>query len=478
MGRVSNMTAFGQWAGFSQGTNVGRSSIMTLLAIAGVGIGVFIFSLVACSREEPPRRKSVWVEEEKSNPNKVIYCSGGFLGDQLNKKAIEWTIKEFEFRNPGVKVIVDYSSSDSEDVRIVKMIRSGRIDRDIVEVMPFIYRYVAAALNDPDWAKKHLVDFSEVEGFLEAHKPYIAQDESFRLGGIFSGPYIYSFYCCTWYNKRLGKQIGLSLGEGALSLSALQDCVERIAAYNQTAAVPVCAFANNGEGFALRIAFRSLLLSAVVDEQGNLPESLSPEVRKAALKRTSQAFETMGSFHPLGVPGQKPADLLLQDKAVFYLGTTDFYSEMVASPFYSGLEGFDLLELPAFGRVNYVPGQLSPSWAVMKNSPNRDLAIRFLQFLTEPFVVENWVRVTKNPTGLRETLYAPSLDDDCASRFLIREFEEYDGMIRNPTLEVNRLWSEGSTNLLFSSSDAIFDLMSGRISSDEFYIKVMREQKK
>ena len=53
-----------------------------------------------------------------------------------------------------------------------------------------------------------------------------------------------------------------------------------------------------------------------------------------------------------------------------------------------------------------------PFWAVMKNSPNREAAIRLMQFWSRPEIAEKWVRYTKNPTGLTGNLYDPEYGQD------------------------------------------------------------------
>lgn len=56
---------------------------------------------------------------------------------------------------------------------IAKMIRSGRIDWDVVWMDPTIYQVVAEELNNPDWGRKYLVDFSEFPDIKAAHQSFL-----------------------------------------------------------------------------------------------------------------------------------------------------------------------------------------------------------------------------------------------------------------------------------------------------------------
>ena len=51
-------------------------------------------------------------------------------------------------------------------------------------------------------------------------------------------------------------------------------------------------------------------------------------------------------------------------------------------------------------------------WAVPKNAPNRDEAVKFLLAMSKPDVAEKWSRYTKCPTGIKGNITSVSFGKD------------------------------------------------------------------
>jgi ABC-type glycerol-3-phosphate transport system substrate-binding protein len=61
-------------------------------------------------------------------------------------------------------------------------------------------------------------------------------------------------------------------------------------------------------------------------------------------------------------------------------------------------------EYPVFKQSPICFGGYFVIWAVLKKSPNRERAIRFLLSVNTPDVAEKWVRYNKSPTGIKGNL--------------------------------------------------------------------------
>jgi ABC-type glycerol-3-phosphate transport system substrate-binding protein len=61
-------------------------------------------------------------------------------------------------------------------------------------------------------------------------------------------------------------------------------------------------------------------------------------------------------------------------------------------------------ELPVFKPSPACYGGYFVTWAVLKNSPHRDQAIKLLMSFNKPDVAEKWGRYTKSPTGIKGNL--------------------------------------------------------------------------
>jgi hypothetical protein len=92
--------------------------------------------------------------------------------------------------------------------------------------------------------------------------------------------------------------------------------------------------------------------------------------------------------------------MLLDDDALFIVGGTFMYSQ------YRGTDAARSVKMrpvenPALGPARVLVGDYTPVFAVMKNSPRRDVAVDFLMSSATPKNAERWVRYTKNLTGVR-----------------------------------------------------------------------------
>jgi len=103
---------------------------------------------------------------------------GHWKGEDLRERFVLELRREYEFLHPEVSVNLVFGvdlpgGNPDHKVRsaeaIVEMIRTGRIDWDIVFLDIAVYEFVAERLKDPAWTALHLVDFSLVPGFPATH---------------------------------------------------------------------------------------------------------------------------------------------------------------------------------------------------------------------------------------------------------------------------------------------------------------------
>jgi ABC-type glycerol-3-phosphate transport system substrate-binding protein len=60
--------------------------------------------------------------------------------------------------------------------------------------------------------------------------------------------------------------------------------------------------------------------------------------------------------------------------------------------------------MPVFKPSPACYGGYFVTWAVLKNSPHREQAVKLLMSLNKPDVAEKWARYTKSPTGVKGNL--------------------------------------------------------------------------
>jgi ABC-type glycerol-3-phosphate transport system substrate-binding protein len=352
-----------------------------------------------------------------NEPAPPLRWMGHWKDEGLREKLVLDVLDDFRFENQDIQVqfafaadVLPEKSIAAEAALITEMIRSGKIIWDVVWLDDSIYQSVAAELNDPDWGRKHLVDFAEIPGFKETHKPFLVEsaDCHKRTGGVFAGPYIEGFFYALWYNTRVADKLGLHIREEEMSADDLLGYVQQVDEYNRTADVPVSPFVDfKHSGSFGRLAY-NLFLSASTEND--------PEKDRQVVRQVLNTFEKLGQLHPVLYRNpddnwQNAARLLMDDKALFLIEPTWRYNTLQAD-FPQLLDKMRLAQLPGFQKQRYYVGGFMPVWAVMKNSPNRVEAIRLMQFWSKPEIAEKWVRYTKNPTGLAGNLYDPIYGND------------------------------------------------------------------
>ncbi len=406
----------------------------------------------ACSSQEVANPAPAPASDSNSNSNsKSVPVAGKTIADDKNTPAdktvtLTWMghwkdedkredlvrefAKDFEFRQPGVKVelvfaadIIGYKSHNDTGKFIVDMIRSDNIEWDIIWLDHIIYTEIATVLNDPAWGKKHLVDFAQYPDFVAAHKDYITANPIYRanFGGIFVGPYLEGFVSALYYNRDVAERVGVAVPATGMTYNQFRDALEKLHQYNRAHGTDIRGFLDAHDRPMLRFLFDRLVKCELADIE-EVRELKASAEKLAALRKALNAFEELSQYRPVSAAhvAQKWRDtrhLLLDDELLFHPDGTWMYSHW--RPMDEGrLDKIVPAESVAFAAgCNHYNGGYIPTWAVLQNAPNRDLAAEFLRAMATPQQAEKWVRYAKNPTGLKGHLSEPTFGGDAFERF-------------------------------------------------------------
>ena len=130
-------------------------------------------------------------------------------------------------------------------------------------------------------------------------------------------------------------------------------------------------------------------------------------------------------------------------------------------------------ELPVFQKVNHYSGSFISTWAVMKDAPNREEAIKLMMFWSRPYVAEKWVRYAKAPTGLAGNISLSDIGEDPFSRFLAEITDKYGGNIHYSD---NSGYILGKKNQLLQQNinKKLLQLLEGNITAQQAYDEIMK----
>jgi hypothetical protein len=76
------------------------------------------------------------------------------------------------------------------------------------------------------------------------------------------------------------------------------------------------------------------------------------------------------------------------------------------------------IELPVFSPVPYYLGEFIMDYAALKNSPNKDSAVRWMRHLSSGDAAEDWTHYAKSPSGSKSDLDAASSGGDVHESFI------------------------------------------------------------
>ncbi len=386
--------------------------------------------------------------------------------------------RNFSFRHQDIHVNLQFpeqivGTNDKVVVAhlITDMIRKGKIDWDIVWMDNHIYQFVAEELEDPFWGSKHLVNFEQVPGFIKSQKPFIVEDPAYRnqTGGILVGPYIEGYYYALYYNRDLAAKIGIQVKPFGMTFDDLLGYVKAAARYNQNAKDKIPIFFDAYDLPSMEALFQNLAKSWIGDYAATTTEQSSP-LKLDAMYKGFQAFEELGKYRPL-IPSYATnawfltRDVPLNDKALFYISGTWMYSRWRDIDVVKA-DKMVPTELPVFKPVDYCLGGFIPTWAVMKDAPHRDTAVRMLMSMATPRVAEKWVQYTKTPTGVAGGLSKATLGSDVYEVYQRTMSEKYGSQVE---YSFNAAYLLGKQNSLLQKDivEVLWRLLEGEMTADQ-----------
>jgi hypothetical protein len=424
---------------------------------------------------------------------KVINMIGHWKGEDQREDYVLETIREFETRNPGVKVNLKWNIDFPEARKgafaaMVDQIKNDSIEWDVIWLEPFYYQLIADELGDTNWAKNHLVDFETVPGFIESQNTFIISDPQFRnhMNGMITGPFIEGFYQPFFYNKVLTEKMGLKIKDQNMTADDLVGYVRQIDEYNKAHGTDIPAFYESGDlnggigyGPTTWNIFQSLFRSEFADLEDLKTTVMTPQ-KDAALKKTLATLEEIGQYKPLidnfeDLEWFGTRNYVLEDKAVF--------TAAGASWMYSHWRGIDKekvlkmvpVEMPVYEQVGHYIGGYNPMFAVMKNSPVAEEAIDLLMEFSKPNTAEKWVRYAKAPSGIKGNISDSGDDSESADQydqFISYITEKYGGNVYD-TKTVDYVLGRKYKDLSPKFYRHLVAVMNGDITADEAYTRIM-----
>lgn len=358
---------------------------------------------------------------------------------------------------------------------ISNQIQSHNIEWEIVPMLSgAYYDEVGNFLDDSSWGRQHLVDFKNISGFYETQNAAVVQDPTFSepFDDIILGPYLEGWYHVMYYNNDLANQMKLRINTFDMTSDELISIVRQIYQFNQENGTNYSAFFDSGDWITLGILYEHLIKSGIDFSKDNqLDKTFTQEYKEVFLK-TLKLFEELGKYDPLISSASQnqwstSQNLVLENQAIFYINGTWMYNIWEEID-HVAVDKMLPCELPTFQPIKFYPGMFQNNFAVLKNAPGRDNAVKFMMFLASKDVAEDWVQSAKSPTGIKRHFSKSTIGQDKHEQFITKMSQKYGGSIA----DINLNLFGDKAKIEFDYQD-LHKLMRREATADEIYTKYL-----
>jgi ABC-type glycerol-3-phosphate transport system substrate-binding protein len=409
---------------------------------------------------------------DQSEVKTQINWIGQWTGEGDKEVLIRQIANEYEFLHQDVTVNLKFKEDiyklSDESKFLLEQIQKPVADYDIIVRVHVNYGLIAAALNDPYWGEKYLVDFGKVPGFLESHKSFINSEKYKSQYGMYFGPYNEGQICALYVNTEVAKKMGITVKQYGMTVDDFISYLKQAYEYNKSNPYIAPVF-DDKAWIQTEMLFKNMFFSLMNSYDEILDMKLKTK-KMEALDKCYQALELMAEYEPIlrnraDMDFWTNTDYILQDKCLFFVNYTFIYN-------FWKLKGPEKMskilpcELPVFKPSNTYIGGYVANWAVLKNAPHREEAVKLLMYWCKPEIAERWVRLTKCPSGTKGNMTSNVLGVDQFESFMYTIDKKYGDRL---VMERDDKYLIGDKNItpLYHVIDVLEGRMTGKQAFDD-----------
>lgn len=365
----------------------------------------------------------------KSTEPVTINFIGHWLNEGKREDLVRNYVRDYEFRNQQVRINLKFPEEvfyNREDLQsnqkfVYKMLQKENPEWDIVRVNGE-YQEILEQCGDPDWPRKYLVDFSEIKEFRDGTLPELLTDKAKKAwNGIIPGPYVEGQFWALWCNKAVAKKIGIEVKQYGMTVDDFIEYLKAVNNYNKNNPGNYITPVYESVDWPTTMVIAVQMFSSLLSGSEEFFSGQVTERRLSAWEKTLEAIELMSKYKPLNpewkkVNWDKTKGSLINEESLFYVNGSWMYNIWLAID-EEKIHNCMPTEFPVFNKTSVYPGGYQVMWAVLKNAPHKEEAIKFLLDMNKPAMSEMWVRYTKCPTGIKGNLTGVSFGADQFENF-------------------------------------------------------------
>jgi len=430
---------------------------------------VFWSFIVSCSKNNGQTELVKGNAIVKKEPVQLNWV-GQWKGEGLKEKLVRDIARQFEFENPDIKVNLKFH----QDIFAGESPAKFNTDRLMAEKSDWDLLWIndvdifASSLNEGGNIPDYFVDLSVYSEIVNNHRPGIFDKAEFksRWSNTIPGVALDGADAVLWCNIELAEKIGIKVKQFDMSLDDFLEYLKAVKDYNSANNTNIYGIFDT-DGWNLLLAIPQQLYCSEIGSFDYIMQDNLDDTKWAAFEKTVNALEKIAQYKPL------PSDTKYNwdnDKSYPLKGNCLFYPQ--ASYMYNIWLEVDSIatkkmipvQLPELKPAQVYPGIYAIPWAIPKSSPHIAEAVRLMKYLASAQIADQWIRYTKSPTGIKNSIVSTSMGMD--------PYENFDYTI-NKKFGKTKIGFQGGTARFLGSKNAgiVLDfkaLMGGRISAVDF----------
>jgi hypothetical protein len=232
---------------------------------------------------------------------------GQWKNQGKREKLVREFVREYGFLHQNLDIKLQFpeevylkSNGSSANMEwVAQTIKSEKSEWDIVTINneSGTCKYTR---DEPDWAKKYLVDFSQYPEFKKNTLPELLSDSVKNIWhGIIPGPFIEGYNYALWCNLNVARKVGIEVKQFDMTYDNLLSYVKAVYEYNlKNKNDQIAPFFEAGDWRTLDNIAHILFLSALSDDKEYLSDRVS-ERKLDAWHKTLQSIEELSKYKPL-----------------------------------------------------------------------------------------------------------------------------------------------------------------------------------
>lgn len=425
-------------------------------------------------------------EAETATYRTQVNFIGQWLNEGNRENLVRDQAREYEFKHQDVHINLKFpeevyfkreDNTNSNSAFVAEQIKKEVGEWDILRINND-FEGISNQLKDPQWAKKYLEDLSKYDEIKTNTRPELLNSSiKQKWNGITPGPFIEGQYWAMWCNKTLAEKIGIKVKSSGATFEDFESYCAATYKYNLSHPTEQITTIFEAGDWQTLSSFAGQIYNSVLNDNEAFMSDKPSQQKFDAWFKTLKLLERLAKYKPLAKDWKKVAwgkttSVMLEDKCLFYPNGSWMYNIWQQKDAHKLNEIFPT-EFPTVNPTKSYPGGYVVMWAIPKNAPHKEEAIKFLLSFSTPTFSEAWVRTTKCPTGVTGNLTSVEFGSDDFENFSTYIQKTYGIEMYTQDAGSTRQYGKENTSV----SNYIHEVITGELTADQA-IKLIRSQLK